>query len=344
MRIRQNSNAYYWFILVIKVGLCCINLTLLFNHFNTRSILVGEVESATGSLTDSQSDIHELINFLSDDVPLITDSFANENLSVTNYKFIIFTKSYAEAHETRTFLREKSWLSYNWTKQDGSKISWKHFFLVGLSIDKEAMENLIEENDTHGDIIVSDTFTSLRHQAYKVMWMFEYAVKNLHYKFLIQVDDDTVVNVRLLDRFLTKIIIDREDNNLYVGANCARKGVIRDGPFRTSEEAWPDNMYPPYCSGAGTIFSHDVIDKIVAVWKDYRGPAIGHDDVLTGELAYIAGGIVPRNVGGIRLGYVVGQDGNFLLLAIRPLEIGAALLENHMNTGVYGNETVEWHG
>lgn len=351
------SREYRWFIWIIKIGVigfCCLNVSFLLNNLRpTNDTGDTDKELSKSNRLSRTGEFDDLLRFLganesllsSNESEIISPEVNETEYTGTNYKFIAFTKSFAEAHETRKFLREKSWLSYNWTKQDGSEISWRHFFLVGLSLDTEANENLKVENDTFGDILMSNTFTFHRHQTYKIMWMLKYAVKNLNYKFLIQLDDDTIANVRLLDTYLTKLLRDGKDKDLYIGANCGKKAALRDGIFRTSEDVWPEPVYPSYCCGAGVIYSNDVIERLVNVWKSYRQPVVGHDDVQIGILAHIAGGIVASDVEyGIRLGYTVGHDEDFLLLAIRPLEIGAGLLKNYLETGVYGNESIGWHG
>ena len=349
---RQRSE-FWWFLLIIKlgvVGLCFLNLSLMFNLFDSSKLENEDSVNVLGEETDGYEELRRLLGYNSSTkygealAGEKSEEISEEISEERDYNFIVFTKSFAEAIDERAFLRGKSWLSYNWTKEDGSKISWKHYFLVGVSLNLDAMNRIKGENETYGDIIMSETFTFHRHQIYKIMWFFQHMLQNFNIKFLVQVDDDTIVNVQLLDEHVTLRLSEGRDKNVYVGANCGKKGALRDGAFRVSEDVWPEGAFPSSCSGAGIIYSLDTIEKLVSVWSNYRMPIIGHDDVQIGVLAYIAGDIVATDVVGIQLGYSLGNDDFFLLTAIRPFETGAKLMENWFKTGKYGNETVTWHG
>ena len=51
------------------------------------------------------------------------------------YKFKILTKSAPQILPDKNKLRQEGWLSYNWRNRRSESISWRHFFLVGLSMD-----------------------------------------------------------------------------------------------------------------------------------------------------------------------------------------------------------------
>ena len=273
----------------------------------------------------------------------------NESLSSKeSYTFIIYIKTIAEAKDYRDILREKSWLSHDWTNLNNGtskNMTWKYFFLIGFSIDAEVIENLKEENNTHGDILLSDTFSFYGHQIYKLMWMFAYVTNNYDFKFLVQVDDDVVVHINLLSEYLAALIDSGQDSFFYGGVQCgAERYPLREGKWKLSEDTWSPDVYPGFCSGAGIIYSLDSVYEILNIWKNYRAPIVGYDDVMMGIMVYLSRKIEATEVEGVTLGYRKGNDKAFMLLAIKPLEVGASLIENYLKTGIYSNESVFMHG
>ena len=277
-----------------------------------------------------------------------TKSPANgKGLSAPFYTFIIFTKTTAETIEDRNVLRRKSWLSYNWSeeglKRNYSSLSWKHFFLVGISLDEEVMKKVKQENATYGDILMSESFSFYSMQIYSIMWMFQHVVNNFNAKFLIKVDDDSIVNVNLLNEYLTKLISDRKDSYFYGGTWCIRRPVLRQGKWKVSPEIFPEDFFPTFCCGAGLIFSMETIIELLRIWKTNHQPVVGLDDAQLGIMVYTSGRINITSVSGVTLGYQTGSNNVFMILSIRPVEKAASLISNYMTTGVYSDQDVTMH-
>lgn len=268
------------------------------------------------------------------------------------FTFIIYTKGTAENHKARAILREKGWLSHNWTLNqrvntdtNSVQVTWKHLFLIGISQDDRVMEEVEKENATHGDLVISDTFSFYSQQIYKLMWVFQHVSDTYTTKFLVQVDEDTVVNVDLLAEYLVRLMEEGHDYRyFYGGTNCnCCNNAFRQGQWKVATNVWPPDKYVRFCTGAGVIFSSDTVTEILSVWRKYRAPIIGYDDVMIGTLAYLSRKIKPTEIKEITLGYKKGQDKAFMLLSIKPLEVGASLLENFLRTGRYNDVSVSQH-
>ena len=272
----------------------------------------------------------------------------NQRRDPTHYTFIIFTKTIAEEIQDRDMLRRQSWLSYNWSdegiKRNYSALSWKHFFLVGITLDKDIMEKVKQENSTYGDILMSETFSFYSSQIYSVMWVFQYIADNYNTKFIIKIDDDGIVNVNLLNEYLLGLISEGSDSYFYGGTWCFSRPVTRIGKWRVPEDVYPADIYPPYCAGGGMVFSMNTVEELLRIWGSSRQPVVGLDDAQVAIMMYTSGRINIVEIAGVSLGYQKGHDDAFMMFAIRPLEKGASLINNYMDTGVYGDEDVPMHG
>ena len=298
------------------------------------------------SLDKSPIELHS--DAVTQEVSSHNQKLDNQKLDHTLYTFIILTKTIAEAFQDRDLLRRQSWLSYNWTdegiKRNHSALSWKHFFLVGITLDKDVMEKVKQENSLYGDILMSETFSFYSLQIYSIMWAFKYLADNYNTRFIIKIDDDSIVNVNLLNEHLLNLMSEGRDYFFYGGTWCFARPVEREGKWRVSEDVFPALFYPPYCCGPGLVFSMDTVEELLRIWGSNHQPVVGLDDAQLGIMIYTSGKINVTEIAGASLGYKKGHDDAFMLLAIRPLEKGASLINNYMDTGVYGDEDVQMHG
>ena len=269
----------------------------------------------------------------------------NDNYSPKNsYKFVIMTKSAPDKPDVRRFLRKESWLSYQWKDAKNANISWRHFFLVGLSTDNEWPRSKLEnENSEFSDIIISETLDVYKFLTFKMMWGMEYAIENFDSKFLVILSEDTIVNVAGLDEYLTDLTEQGKDKFFYGGPLCHPRKVFRTGKWGTSKGLYPPNTYPNYCVGSGLIISFDTIRELLRVWNRDRQPISFIDDVHIGLLLFYSGKIEVTDIDNVTFGCQARRSDSFIVSQIKPLSLGAELMRNYKEHGYYCEEDVPPH-
>lgn len=258
------------------------------------------------------------------------------------YNFIVITKSPIERAENRKFLRDESWLSYNWKDDAGNEISWVHFFLVGLnpSFSRSIIQ---DENETHKDILLAPTLDVYLGQIYKVMWAQQYLLENYTFNFLVILDEDSILNVNGVNSYLNDLVTDENNVMFYGGSGCIQWPVDRHGKWKVSEEMWRPEVYPIFCDGSGVIYSSETVRELLTVWDENAQPAVGIDDQMIGILIFFSGKIPITTIANATLGCEGGRSDTFLIQQVQPLEEGAQMMQRYNNTGVYCNEDVPRH-
>ena len=79
-----------------------------------------------------------------------------------------------------------------------------------------------------------------------------------HAKYIMKTDDDVFVNMFALLKHLSDIYHHGYRLRVIAGLVFWRMHVLRDGQWGIPVEDLPDDLYPPYCSGMGYVFSTDV--------------------------------------------------------------------------------------
>ena len=276
-------------------------------------------------------------------INLLRKETGNAENSIESYKFIVITKSAPQSIEDREFLRHKSWLSYDWKNDQHKDISWRHFFLVGLSMDW-ARSEIQNENNTYGDMIEAPKIDSYRRMTYKLMWSLQYIIDNYNFKFLVVNSEDTIVNVNLLDKFFSQVEAEGNESMFYGGCKCFQRWVKRNHfKSSTSKWIWPPRMYPNYCLGTGTIFSFDAIQELLRFWYIDHQPIARLDDVQIGINIFSSTNIPVRELATVSYGCEVNKKNASILTMIKPYELGAQLLRNYLETGTYCTSPLEAH-
>ena len=301
------------------------------------------IQSISNKISLSAIVIVEVILLILIAINLLTKETGNAENSIESYKFIVITKSAPQSIEDREFLRHKSWLSYDWKNDQLEDISWRHFFLVGLSMDW-ARSEIQNENNTYGDMIEAPKIDSYRRMTYKLMWSLKYIIDNYNFKFLVVNSEDTIVNVNLLDKFFSQVEAEGNESMFYGGCKCFQRWVERNHfKSSTSKWIWPPRMYPNYCLGTGTIFSFDAIQELLRFWYIDHQPIARLDDVQIGINIFSSTNIPVRELATVSYGCEVNKKNASILTMIKPYELGAQLLRNYLETGTYCTSQVEAH-
>ncbi|XP_044062122.1 beta-1,3-galactosyltransferase 2-like, partial [Siniperca chuatsi] len=155
-----------------------------------------------------------------------------------------------------------------------------HYFLLGLSKEKDGTEPLVEqESQTHHDILQSDFLDSYSNLTIKTMVMFEWLSSHCpNTSYAMKVDSDMFLNVPNLVEMLLKA-----PRNLYMTGMVARGASVlryRNSKWFLPVSVFPESKYPPYALGLGYVFSLDLPKKILEASAHVK--AVYIEDVYVG--------------------------------------------------------------
>ncbi|KAL7395252.1 hypothetical protein ABVT39_013154 [Epinephelus coioides] len=158
-----------------------------------------------------------------------------------------------------------------------------HYFLLGLSKEEDSTETLkeqvLQESQTHHDILQSEFLDSYNNLTIKTMLMFEWLSSHCpNTIYAMKVDSDMFLNVHNLVNMLLKA-----PQHLYMTGLVARgAAVLRDHTSKwfLPVSAFPEHIYPPYALGLGYVFSMDLPKKILEASAHVK--AVYIEDVYVG--------------------------------------------------------------
>ncbi|XP_038645661.1 beta-1,3-galactosyltransferase 1 [Scyliorhinus canicula] len=136
-------------------------------------------------------------------------------------------------------------------------------FLLGRNTDNVLNEMVEQESQIFHDIIVEDFLDSYHNLTLKtvmgVKWIANFCSKA---KYVMKTDSDIFVNMENLIYKLLKP--NTKPRRRYFTGYVIHGGPIRDirSKWYMSRDLYPDNNYPPFCSGTGYVFSTDVAEAI----------------------------------------------------------------------------------
>ncbi|XP_073411772.1 beta-1,3-galactosyltransferase 2-like [Dendrobates tinctorius] len=184
--------------------------------------------------------------------------------------------------ESRHIIRE------TWGNESLYDIEVVRIFLVGLPrIAPERVQDLLEEESvTFGDIVQQNFMDTYYNLTLKTLMALEWVTKFCpSASYVMKIDSDMFLNVDyLIHNVLYPHVPVR--TNYFTGAL-----VLNARPFRNKASKWyipkeiyPNDTYPPYCSGPGYVFSADMAAKIYDVAQDIR--VIPMEDAFLGICLY----------------------------------------------------------
>ncbi|KAM4749178.1 beta-1,3-galactosyltransferase 2-like [Rhinophrynus dorsalis] len=147
-------------------------------------------------------------------------------------------------------------------------------FLVGLSPTRTAhVQRLMkEENDIYGDIVQQDFMDTYNNLTIKTLMGMEWVMKFCpDASYVMKIDSDMFLNV---DYLVHHVLQPGEPirKNYFTGHIISYSTPIRfkGSKWYVSREIYPNDTYPPYCSGPGYVFSGDMAKKIYDVAQVIR--------------------------------------------------------------------------
>ena len=173
------------------------------------------------------------------------------------------------------YILRKTWLS----EYRGNQREVRYVFLLGRDRYGENQAALERESWKYGDLTQENFIDSYHNLTLKTIMGFKWAsTKCANAEFVMKVDDDVFVNVRNLLRTIEKKADDLGTSvgGLCVGITIPSRTLTKYAygypfiPFKYDEikkwdvpyEEYPNNTYPPYCSGTGYVTSARVAKDI----------------------------------------------------------------------------------
>ena len=182
---------------------------------------------------------------------------------------------------------ERMAIRNTWTNKyyNGSKLI-RNLFILGLSHNESANMQIRLESQLYGDILLGNFFDSYRNLTIKtilgIKWVSEYCDGA---KFAMKIDDDMVVNVPTLTKYLNSLLTNNTvttNNSMY--GYCKTTIVQRENSkFTVTLEEYAGDVYPMYCLGSAYIFTSDLMKPMYNLTK-YVKPFV-MEDVYVGMLA-----------------------------------------------------------
>lgn len=153
-------------------------------------------------------------------------------------------------------------------------------FLIGKD-DERWNQSIEEEYAQYGDIISQNFIESYNNLTFKTIMGFQWISEFCpNAEYVMKVDSDVFVNVKYLVHFLLK-------TNKIISEFFTGFPFINTKPHRwfvakayISTTDYPFNVYPPYCSGLGYVFSGELSLKIYEMMGHVK--PVKFEDVFVG--------------------------------------------------------------
>lgn len=177
--------------------------------------------------------------------------------------YIIYVHSAPRNYKKRQTIRQ-TWGTKNVLQMYRMRI----VFVMGIVEDAETMDRVMLEYNRYGDIMIEDFTDTYRNLTYKAIaglkWVSQYCYSAT---FVIKSDDDIFIDIHSLMNIMNSTEVSNYGNNNVILCNqWLRMKVIRDkkSKWYISEEEFPEEFFPPYCSGSIFIMSIDIVTKLYA--------------------------------------------------------------------------------
>ncbi|XP_078087648.1 beta-1,3-galactosyltransferase 5-like [Mustelus asterias] len=136
------------------------------------------------------------------------------------------------------------------------------YFLLGYS--REHQEQLLKESSLHKDIIQKNFTDSYYNLTTKVLMGLEWVNRFCpSTSFVVKTDSDMFVN----PDYQTELLLGKNRKDFFTGLVMRGYGPVRDrsSQWYISEQEYPQEKYPPFCSGTGYVLSTDVANGVCNV-------------------------------------------------------------------------------
>ncbi|XP_062429653.1 beta-1,3-galactosyltransferase 5 [Rhea pennata] len=154
------------------------------------------------------------------------------------------------------------------------------YFLLGMSVNHSEQADIVAESQKYKDIIqknFTDTYYNLTLKTMMgIEWIHKFCYQS---SFVMKTDADVFVNVFYLAELLLR---KKRSTRFFTGFLKPHEYPIRktNSKWYVSNEEYPGDTYPPFCSGTGYVLSTDVASEIYNISESI--PFIKLEDVFIG--------------------------------------------------------------
>ncbi|XP_063786255.1 beta-1,3-galactosyltransferase 2-like [Pseudophryne corroboree] len=161
-----------------------------------------------------------------------------------------------------------------WGNESNYDVDVIRIFLVGLSaVSTEKVQSMLEEESVaFGDIVQQDFLDTYYNLTLKSVMGMEWVAKFCPTaSYVVKIDNDMFLNVDYLVHQLLHPELPVR-TNYFTGYIVSNTGPLRGKAYKwyVPKEIYPNDTYPPYCSGPGYVYSVDMAQKIYDVSQEIR--------------------------------------------------------------------------
>lgn len=191
---------------------------------------------------------------------------------------LILVKSGINNRKERDSIRS-TWADYAW-----QEFRVKTLFVLGSSSDATVMRSVLEEDIKNNDILLSFFNDAYYNLTLKTIFTLNWISTYCDDRWILYVDDDSLVNVDLLTKVTSK-------SSDYNSITCR---VLRNKPpYRTAgskwfvpKSVWSQSNYPDYCLGIGFLLPPEAGHRLRdAAVSNETQPKLWIDDVFVTGIA-----------------------------------------------------------
>lgn len=199
-------------------------------------------------------------------------------------QLLVAIKSAAGNIAQRRIVRQ-TWLA------DVTRHGVPHVFILGSAVNNVSLRvNLLAEDDQHEDLLIGRFVDGYYNLTLKSMFVVGWAKMNCPNRWLFYVDDDVIMNVQNVVRFMSSV------DQLARRALFCHRGhrLVHREPqskYFVSRSIWPPDEFPKYCYGWAYLIPPDVVPLLHEAATDRNiQPKLWLEDVfMTGIAAKAAG-------------------------------------------------------
>ncbi len=222
--------------------------------------------------------LHSAAQFRALDKILLDEHRICERKDFRDSPVLIIVKSNAVARRQRDMLR-RTWL------RDAVSLNIPHLFLTGMVNYTLPIVQLLEAKQ-HRDLIVGNFNENYYNNTLKSVTAIKWHVTRCAAKYLFYCDDDVVVNVKNVLKFVRGISKNENAGPVIYGKRQRWPLVMRSGKWGVPPSVYANDRYPDYCSGVAVIYDQNAtraINKVIS--DDTFGPRLWIDDVFVNGIS-----------------------------------------------------------
>ena len=127
-----------------------------------------------------------------------------------------------------------------------------YIFVLGATIDERLTEEILIEDRTYNDLIIGKPVDNYYNLTLKGLFLLAWTNSYCYDRWLLYVDDDSIINVKKAINFMTTVK-NKRDRVIY--CQPMYQPVIRnpDSKWFIPRSVWKHDKYPTYCSGNGYL-------------------------------------------------------------------------------------------